>query len=273
VLKVRLIHWNEAEAAERAERLRSLGYEVESGILNGPDGLKELRVHPPAAVVIDLGRIPSQGRDVGVALRSYKDTRSVPLVFVGGDPAKVERVSNILPDAFYTEWPDIGQALKAAVSRPPVQPVVPRSRMEAYSGAPLPKKLGIKPGMTVLLIGAPRNFERTLGALPAGVVLERDSGTGRPVRIKPSGESGRGRSLILWFVPTRSVLLHRIKRMAALTPDGGMWIIWPKKSSGLPSGLTQNVVRAQGLAAGIVDYKVCAVDETWSGLLFARRKT
>jgi hypothetical protein len=79
--------------------------------------------------------------------------------------------------------------------------------------------------------------------------------------------------LILWFVPTRSVLLHRIKRMAALTPDGGMWIIWPKKSSGLPSGLTQNVVRAQGLAAGIVDYKVCAVDETWSGLLFARRKT
>jgi hypothetical protein len=58
-------------------------------------------------------------------------------------------------------------------------------------------------------------------------------------------------------------------RMAVLTPDGGMWIIWPKKAS----GLTQNIVRAQGLAAGIVDYKVCAVDETRSGLLFTRRKT
>ena len=91
-LRVRLVHWNEAEAAERAERLRALGYEVNDSTLSGPEGFRDLRENPPAAVVIDLGRIPSHGREVGMALRSYKDTRFVPIVFVGGDPEKVKKI-------------------------------------------------------------------------------------------------------------------------------------------------------------------------------------
>lgn len=272
MLKVRLVHWNEAEAAERAARLRPFGYEVESGILQWPEGFKKLRDHPPAAIVIDLGRVPSHGRDVGMALRSYKDTRAVPLVFVGGDQVKVGRIKDILPDAVYTDWENIGRALMAAVTSPPAHPVVPGSRMEAYSGAPLPKKLGIKPGTLVFLAGAPEDFEKKLGDLPAGVLLKRGIGPARSEPMSRSGKSGHGRHLILWFVVTRQDLDRQIRKMAALTPGGGMWIIWPKKSSGLPSDLNQKIVRAQGLAAGIVDYKVCAVDETWSGLLFALRK-
>jgi hypothetical protein len=208
-----------------------------------------------------------------VALRSYKDTRAVPLVFVGGDPVKVEKIKSILPDAVYADWKNMRRALKAAVASPPSHPVVPRSRMEAYSGAPLPRKLGIKPGTIVFLAGAPENFEKKLGDLPDGALLERGIAPDRPGRTSRSGKSGRRRQLILWFVLTRRDLDRQIRRMAPLTPDGGMWIIWPKKSSGLPSDLTQTIVRAQGLAAGIVDYKVCAVDETWSGLLFARRRS
>jgi CheY-like chemotaxis protein len=267
-----MVHWNEVEAAERAERLRSLGYEVEAEILEGPEGLKKLRENPPAAVVIDLGRIPSQGRDVAMALRSYRDTRAVPIVFVGGEPSKVDRVRALLPDAFYTVWENIGRALKAAISSPPASPVVPRSRMEAYFGAPLLKKLGIKPGTEVWLVDTPENFEKKLGELPDGAALRRGIRGGRPGRKRQSGKKDSQRRLILWFVTTQHGLDATIKRMAALAPDGGIWIIWPKKSSGAGSDLNQITVRAKGLAAGLVDYKVCSVDETWSGLLFARRK-
>jgi len=271
-LRVRLIHWHEAEAEERAERLRVLGYEIDHNILSGPEGFRELRDNPPAAVVIDLGRVPSHGRDVGMALRSYKDTRLVPIVFVGGDPEKVKRIKTYLPDAIYTEWPDIRKALKKAVSSPVLAPVVPRSRMEAYSGSPLPKKLGIRSDTTVILVFPPKEFRKTLGNLPERVLIQNKSISALPVVGKGEKRKSEERRLILWFVRTQRELARDVGKMAARTPDGGVWIIWPKKGSGLPSDLNQNIVRAQGLAAGIVDYKVCAVDEIWSGLLFARRK-
>jgi CheY-like chemotaxis protein len=271
-LRVRLIHWHEAEAAERASRLRGLGYQVDHAILSGPEGFRELRDNPPSAFVIDLSRVPSHGRDVGIALRSYKDTRLVPIVFVDGDPEKVDKLKTYLPDAVYTEWPDIGKALKQAVSRPVVAPAVPRSRMEAYSGSPLPKKLGIRPGTAVILVGGPEGFRNTLGKLPDRVSVGEKSIDALP-KVSGSSRAKAGeRRLILWFVKTQRELERDVGKIAARTPDGGVWIIWPKKASGLPSDLNQNIVRAAGLGAGVVDYKVCAVDETWSGLLFARRK-
>jgi hypothetical protein len=271
-LRVRLIHWNESEAAERAKRVQALGYEVDHNILSGPQGLRELRDSPPAAVVIDLGRIPSQGRDVGMALRSYKDTRLVPIVFVGGDPEKVERIKSHLPDALYTTWPRIANTLKQAVSRPVVAPVVPRSRLAAYAGASLLKKLGIRPGTSVILVGAPEEFRNTLRSLPDRVTVQDRLINALPKASGSSKAKAEDRRLIFWFVRTRRELERNVGKMAARTPDGGMWIIWPKKGAGLASDLTQNMVRAAGLGAGIVDYKICAVDETWSGLLFARRK-
>ncbi len=271
-LRVRLIHWHEAEAEERGKRLRALGYKVDHNILSGPEGFRKLRDTPPDAVVIDLGRVPSHGRDVGMALRSYKDTRLVPIVFVGGDAEKVKRIQTHLPDALYTEWPDIGNALKQAISSPVVAPVVPRSRMEAYSGSPLPKKLGIRPGTTVILVGAPEGFRNTLGNLPDRVPVEGRSINALPMVTGGAKVKAEERRLILWFVRTQRELTRDVGKIAARTPDGGVWIIWPKKASGLPSDLNQNIVRAAGLGAGIVDYKVCAVDKTWSGLLFARRK-
>jgi hypothetical protein len=127
-----------------------------------------------------------------------------------------------------------------------------------YSGTPLPKKLGIKPGSVVRIIGAPKGFLETLGALPEGVELRQDS---------------RGRaSLTLWFLPNLEVLERGMQAMAASLEEGSLWMIWPMKTSGMTTDLTQLEVREAGLAAGLVDYKVCAVDATWSGLLFTRRK-
>jgi hypothetical protein len=127
-----------------------------------------------------------------------------------------------------------------------------------YSRTPLPKKLGIKPGSVTALIGAPKGFESTLGPLPEGARLRRGA---------------RGRfDLVLWFPRSRKDLEARVAAIARLPWSAGLWIHWPKKTSGVVSDLDGNGVRSAGLAAGLVDYKVAAVDATWSGLKFARRK-
>lgn len=127
-----------------------------------------------------------------------------------------------------------------------------------YSGTPLPRKLGIKAGHRLGLIGAPDDFAATLGELPEGVAVRRQL---------------RGRlDVVVAFFVERAVLERRFGGCkSALELDGGLWIAWPKRASGVPTDLDENVVRELGLAAGLVDNKVCAIDEVWSGLRFVYR--
>jgi hypothetical protein len=255
---IQLIVWDSSEAKSRAETLESSGYDVARQLPGGAGALRKLSETKPGAVVIDLNRRPSSGRDIGLAIRAYKALRHVPLVFVGGDPEKVASIKTLLPDATYTSWGRVRSALKRAIETPPSDPTVPKSVFAGYAGTKLPQKLGIRSGSVVALIGAPRDFEKTLGNLPEGAVLRRNT---------------RGRAdLTLWFVKSRKELDARIDRMVRHTQKGGLWILWPKKSSSLASDLSQPVVRKKGLGTGLVDYKVCSVDETWTGLKFTIRK-
>jgi CheY-like chemotaxis protein len=259
IRRVRLIHWKAAEADDGIDRLRKAGYRVDHDDLDGPGNARAIAKSPPDVVVIDLSRLPSHGRETAMFLRQRKATRHIPVVFAGGDPGKVERTRKALPDAIYTPWSRIRSALKRALARPPVDPVVPPSVMAGYSDTPLPKKLGIKKGSVVALSGAPKGFETTLGRLPNGVTIRR--------RVR--GRCDR----VLWFVKRRKDLVRGVERMGgALSEKGGLWIAWPKKASGEATDLTQADVRRIGLASGLVDYKICAIDSTWSGLLFARRR-
>ena len=130
-----------------------------------------------------------------------------------------------------------------------------------YSGTPLPRKLGIRDGHRVLLAGAPGDFD--LGDL-ASVDLH-DVDVQRRAGATPY-------DVIVGFAPDRRTLARRFPDLARrLVSNGGLWIAWPKRSSGIPTDLDGNFVREFGLAAGLVDNKVCAVDETWSGLRFVVR--
>jgi CheY-like chemotaxis protein len=255
--RILLVHWNRAEAEERAAILRTAGYDVDAGPIEGI-ALRAQRSDPPTAFVIDLSRIPSHGRDVGMALRGAKATRSVPLVFVDGEPDKVAKVREQLPDAVFTDWRRIRGALSKAIARPLESPVVPASSLAGYSGTPLPKKLGIKPAATVVLLGAPDDFERTLGPLPEGAKL--------------TGASTALGDLTIWFVRSLKELSRGLPRAVGRAEHGPVWIAWPKKAAAPSTDVTEREVREKGLAAGLVDYKVCAIDATWSGLLFALRR-
>jgi hypothetical protein len=128
-----------------------------------------------------------------------------------------------------------------------------------YSGTPLARKLGMKEDARVALVNAPPDFERTLGPLPDGVSVQ--------TRLR------RGLDLIVFFTTSRRELAKRFERLAhSLQPAGGLWIAWPKKSSGVETDLDESAVMEIGLATPLVDNKVCAIDDTWSGLRFVVRR-
>ena len=123
--------------------------------------------------------------------------------------------------------------------------------MAGYSGTPLPRKLGIQERSRVRFVGAPDGFARSLGVVP---------------RVRGDAD------LIVAFFTSRARLTKEFGRLrAALDPAGGLWIAWPKRASGVATDLDENVVREVGLREQLVDDKVCAIDDVWSGLRFVVR--
>jgi hypothetical protein len=130
--------------------------------------------------------------------------------------------------------------------------------MPGYSGTPLPKKLGIKPGFRVNLVAAPSEVQNELSSDLAACALIDDNKT--PL------------DFAMVFTKSKSDLAKEFKRLSKQLATAGMlWVSWPKKSSGVATDLNENIVRDIGLAGKLVDVKVCAVTEVWSGLKFVRR--
>jgi hypothetical protein len=132
--------------------------------------------------------------------------------------------------------------------------------MAGYSGTALPQKLGIKQGLTVIVINAPTNYRVLLATIPEGVTFSN--------RLKPDS------SFVHVFIKKRSELEKKLSILREKVADTGtVWVSWPKRSSGVPTDMTEDVVRDVALPLGFVDVKVCAIDETWSGLkLMVRRE-
>ncbi len=128
--------------------------------------------------------------------------------------------------------------------------------MAGYSGTPLPAKLGLGPGQRLALAAAPAGFEATLGPLPEGTALRARG----PVDLA-----------VVFVRSTRELAAALPRAKARLDPAGALWIAWPKKASGVATDVTEDVVRARALEAGLVDVKVCAIDETFSGLKLVYR--
>ncbi len=127
------------------------------------------------------------------------------------------------------------------------------------TGTPLPKKLGVKEGARVAWLNAPDHFDELLGELPDGVIVGR--------------RLGKGIDVLVQFVTERAELRRRLPQLKdAVFPDGVAWVSWPKRSSGVPTDITEDAIREDALPLGLVDVKVAAIDETWSGLKLVVRK-
>ena len=217
------------------------------------------RANPPAAIVIDLDKLPSHGKAVATVLRSSPSTRRIPLVFAGGAAEKVRGIRAELPDAIFAAWKTAPAAIRKAIKAGPVNPVKPQAIMERYASTPLSRKLGVAASAPCALIGAPEGFSETLEDLPEEFAFQS--------RI------GKDTKLAIWFVRTAAEMSLAMERASVQLPSGAsIWVVFPKRSGRLAADFTSNDVRQTALGLDLVDYKICAVDGDWSGMKFARRR-
>jgi hypothetical protein len=256
-MRVTLLHWKPAEAGPLIETLRRAGHDVAyHGAEGGGVISRAIRNAPPDVIVIDLSRLPSHGREVGIFLRGSKLTRHIPIVFVGGAPEKVEAIRKVLPDAIYASPETLARSV--AKAKAPAAPVVPPQMMDRYAGRTVAQKLGIKEDSSIGVIDPPRDYAGAVGALPRGAVFQE--------------QPRQPCAVTLWFVDNPESFHAALQRMRAIVDRTKLWVVWRKKSAQPNSGLDENVIRHAALAVGLVDYKVCAVDKTWSALALAVRK-
>ena len=227
--RIRLVHWKPKRRCLESTSSPPRGYDVAYEPFD-PNTLRGLAKDPPDAFVIDLTRLPSHGRDIGIYVRERKATRRVPIVFIGGAPDKVARAKERLPDAVYAAWEDAAAAIEDAIANPPEDPVVPASTLAGYSGTPLPKKLGISRARP-----SRSSTRRRTSSRPSARCRRASSCAAvSPARRTSSSCSRRGAAHLEAGAP----------EMRDAMPDGGrLWLAWPKKASGVVTDVSEPVVR------------------------------
>lgn len=249
--RVVLYHWKAEEAQPLIRLMKDAGFDVYYDAR--PTSHGKLREFDPNAVVIDLTRMPSHGRYVATGIRAVKSVRHIPIVFVDGDAEKVEQIRKVLPDATYTQRGKLVAALKRV--KPLADPIA-TERLVSYESRTTAQKLGIREGMRVAVFDPPAGYLKILGPMPEGAELDED-----PEETLP---------ITLWFVRDVDVYLTELRAMRARAARTRLWVIYPKGKAG--GELTQFVVREGALAVGLVDYKICSVNEIWTGMVFAIKK-
>ena len=248
MVRVLVIHRDSTEAIERASGLCALGFDAAPYLSLGAKGFRGIRQDPPQIILIDLTRLPSYGKAMGVLLRQQKSLGAIPLVFVEGDPDKAAQVRALLPDALYTTWERVPAAIGKALRQAPSEVLPPRD-----PGTPLLTKLAIGEHSRVAVLHPPEGF-----ALP-GVLTQKQVGDA---------------DVVMAFFRSSVALSRELPEIAGMIRKGRrVWVLWPKKASGTQSDLTMVRIREMALPFGLVDYKVCAVDTTWSAMTLAKRRS
>ena len=257
--RIRLLHWKAPEAADILQSLNSVGHVVDYDEQFQPSLMKKWRESPPDAFVIDLSRLPSHGREIAIALRQSPKTAHIPLVFCGGAWEKIEQTRALLPDATYCSSAALVPSLKHALAKPSQKnPAKPAAMMNRYGGRTAAQKLGIKEGFSIRLIDPPQDAFRALGDLPACVQFQEGEAAGAEVTLA--------------FIDSVEQLRPTLSRIRHLASGSKLWILWRKKTAPSHAGVTEPFVRETGIALGLVDYKICSVNETWSAMAFARKR-
>jgi len=262
VSRILVVHWKPEEAESGLALLRRAGHEVEVYADRGGVGLAKYKQEVPEVVLVSLERLPSHGRHFAHCFRTTKATAQVPIVFVGGVEEKVAIAREMLPDAICCSWRGVRGAVTRALKIKQTQAPQPGA---AHDKA-LWQKLEIRAGDRVLQLGGPEDLLPLLGeGLPTDVEL---LATDDP----DIGDLGPA-DLVLLFAQLLQDIKQWFPQAAALTPDKRqLWICWPKKSSGVDTNVTQAAVMAYARASGWADFKICRVDDTWSGHMLRRRR-
>lgn len=255
--RIYFVHWNEQELQDLSAPLRAEGHDVIGHHYQNRaarwDGLE------PDVVAVSLERLPSHGRAIAHWVATSKKRRATPFVFVGGKSEKAAELKAEFPSAVFCSVAAMPLTIAAILSgkRKTAPLELPTASRATISGTPLAKKLGIVDGVRYALVDPPDGFDQTLSAPETSV------------KAKSADDDCR---VVVYFARSAAALNAKLDTLrAALAPTASLWLAWPKKTSPLAGDLSDEVVRQIGLRSGLVDVKVCSIDETWSGLKFMHR--
>lgn len=253
--RVRVLHWKAVEAEPFFRVLKDAGHSIEYEEEFRTELMRSWRKSPPDVFVIDLSRLPSQGKEIAIALRQSPATRVTPIVFCQGEEQKVASVRALMPDALYCNLSNLEDSISSALSAKATSGVVPPAMMDRYGERTAAQKLGIQPGSKVALFEPPPRVESILGELPGEVEF-----VDGPADVT------------LCFLHDPDSLRQAFSDLRSQASKTRLWMLWQKKNSTHHSGVTEPAVREAGLSLGLVDYKICSVDKNWSAMLFARKR-
>jgi len=257
--RIYLVHWHESELHDLAAPLLALGHDVHGHFApNKPPSWEGFVVDVAA---VSLERLPAHGREIADWIWSAKKRRHVPVVFVGGKPEKVAETKTRYPHAIFCAVAELGPVIEEVANGRLAAATESLMKSAEFakrpSATPLAKKLGVVAGSRFALVDAPQGFLGTLAA-PDGAIRKKDATPECDVVVLFARDAGR---LSKSLKETRS----------RVGPKSSLWLAWPKRTSSLASDLSDEVVRQMGLRSGLVDVKVCAIDDDWSGLKFMVR--
>jgi hypothetical protein len=255
--RIRVFHFKSAEAAPLLDALRAAGHTVEYDPIMKTSVLPGIRAAPPDIFVIDLTRMPSHGRYTAFVLRQSPKTRHVPTLFVDGEEEKVAITRRQLPDAHFTTRAKLRSAIKTALRSRVANPVAP-GPLFSYHTRTAAQKIGIAKGATVGVIDPPRDYLRVIGAVPDGVEFVEGAQADC--------------TLLLWFLHDPDAYLEMLPRMRAWVAKTRLWVLWKKGGTTRTGAVTQPLIREAAQGMGLVDYKICSVDKTWSGIALTLKK-
>lgn len=259
--RIFLVHWNESELRDLAAPLTAVGHDVHSHF--APTKPPRWDGFEVDVAVISLERLPSHGREVADWIWSTKKRRHVPVVFVGGRADKVAETKTRFPDAVYSSIEELRRVVDGIVAGRMGSAPVPEIRVKTAetakqpSATPLAKKLGIVAGIRFALVDPPRKFSATLTA-------PNDA-------IQTKAATSECDVVVLFARDSRDLEAGLKAQRKLLKPTASLWLAWPKRTSLLAGDLSDEIVRQMGLRSGLVDVKVCAIDDNWSGLKFMVR--
>ena len=251
--QIALLHWKPDEIAELARRIQ--GFRVAPVAPRPGESLKDLERIEAEAVVICLDRMPSNGRAVGYHLRTRKATRHIPIIFVGGEPDKVQKARELLPDATFASWASVSKAVTKAIAEASTTP----TKAPIHVGNPLHIKLGLKPGMKIAVLGAPKPFDTIVRDLPEGIEMTE--------------ELDRDADVAYWFVRSLSELELGIHWFESRMPKAKFWILWKRGASKIPDAVSYASLVEIAAGAGYAQYKIVRVDDVWSAAIFGYKRT
>ncbi len=234
-------------------------YQVTTLFFKGPESLNFITGERPSAIIFNLAKRPSTCRDLAIYIRKRKNLRMIPFLFIDGEEEKTEKIRDLFPEDYFCGKDDLNSIIIKILAEPGRLFPQPESLFSGYSGKSALEKLDIRKNENICLIDVDESFyslfEENVENYNIGSRITRET-----------------KLTLIYLKEENNVAPFLRYYLENSRDDSSLWLCWPKKKGKIKTNLTQKFIRDTALGFGLVDYKICSINNNWSGMKFTRKK-